>query len=264
MLGEEVKQQTGSDGFTRIYQRPPVNYVDRSIPVPLVVVIADRRPAIRHDIRALLDHAGGFQVAGEAGTSTEVVAAVARHRPDVVVIDLDTDDPDEIAVIGVLLRVAPNTGVLVYSTFGDDRSVMSAIHAGARGYLTKNAGPDQILRAIHAVAAGEVIVGSTVAGRFSALLRQAAGRAYYPFPRLTGREREVLECIAAGKSNLTIARELALASKTVSNRVSAIFSKLGVADRAQAIVLARDAGLGQRQFPAVEEQFPYQRGTGKT
>ena len=194
----------------------------------------------------MLERSGAFCVAGEAGTADEAVAAVAKHRPDVVVIDVDTGEPSGVKVIGQVRRVAPETGVLVYSTVEDDRSVMSAICAGAHGYLIKNSDPDQILRGIHAVAAGEVIVGSTVADRFGALMRQAAGRVPYPFPQLTTRERDVLERIAAGKSNVVIACELALATKTISNRVSAIFGKLGVADRAQAIVLARDAGLGLR------------------
>ncbi|GAB3885765.1 hypothetical protein GCM10029964_048960 [Kibdelosporangium lantanae] len=107
----------------------------------------------------------------------------------------------------------------------------------------KSSGPDQILRGIQAVAAGEVIVGKGIASRFSALMSSRPER--YPFPALTSRERDVLERIAAGKSNMAIARELALAPKTISNRVSSIFGKLGVADRAQAIVLARDAGLGR-------------------
>jgi DNA-binding NarL/FixJ family response regulator len=249
-----VKQQTNTKGFTQLHtqhratSRPPHQdvVIVRSLSAPLTVVLADIQPAVRLGVRSVLERSGGFAVVGEAGTADEAVAAVARHRPDVVVIDLDTGEPGGIQVIGQVLRVAPETGVLVYSTVDDDRWVMSAIHAGARGYLIKSAGPDQILRGIHAVAAGEVIFGSTIAGRFSALLRQAAGQDPYPFPQLTNRERDVLERIAAGKSNLVIARELALAIKTISNRVSAIFGKLGVADRAQAIVLARDAGLGHR------------------
>lgn len=217
----------------------------RSIPAPLTVVLSDIQRTIRYGVRSILERSGGFAVVGEVGSADEAVAAVARHLPDVVVIDLNAGEPTGIQMIGHILRIAPSTGVLVYSTVEDDRSVLSAIHAGARGYLVKTAGPDQILRGIHAVAAGEVIVGGPVAARFSALMRQA-GHEPYPFPGLTSREREVLDRVAAGKSNLVIARELALAIKTISNRVSVIFGKLGVADRAQAIVLARDAGIGRR------------------
>jgi DNA-binding NarL/FixJ family response regulator len=124
-------------------------------------------------------------------------------------------------------------------------TLIAAIRAGARGYLLKNADPDQIVRGIQAVAAGEFLIGKTIAARFGALMHPVMEQSPYPFPELTGKEREVLDRIAAGRSNVAIAREFALASKTISNRVSAIFAKLGVADRAQAIVLARDAGLGR-------------------
>jgi DNA-binding NarL/FixJ family response regulator len=155
------------------------------------------------------------------------------------------NEPTGVQVITQVLRVAPETGVLVFSSVHDDKAVAAAIQAGARGYLVKRADSDQILRGIQAVAAGEAIFDKAIAGRLSALIRPATERYSYPFPQLTDRERDVLERIAAGKSNATIARELALASKTISNRVSAIFGKLGVADRAQAIVLARDMGLGR-------------------
>lgn len=148
-------------------------------------------------------------------------------------------------VITEVLRLWPETGILVFSSVDDDRVITSAFQAGARGYLFKRAEADQILRGIQTVAAGEAIIDKSIAGRLGALMCPTTGQQYYyPFPQLTDRERDVLERIAAGKSNGTIARELVLASKTVSNRVSVIFGKLGVADRSQAIVLARDAGLG--------------------
>jgi DNA-binding NarL/FixJ family response regulator len=218
--------------------------VVRIPPTSVTVVLADAQPAIRHGVRSVLERFGGISVVGEASTADEVIAETARRRPDVLVIDPRLDEVGGAQVIARVLRVAPGTGVLVFSSVDDDKSITSAIHAGARGYLSKSADSGQILRGIQAVAAGEAIVGKAIAGRLSALMRPATERYSYPFPQLTNRERDVLERIAAGKSNAAIARELALASKTISNRVSAIFGKLGVADRAQAIVLARDAGLG--------------------
>ncbi|WP_344440816.1 response regulator transcription factor [Kitasatospora nipponensis] len=223
---------------------------DRDLPsvhrvqATLTVLLADAQPAIRHGVRSMLERSADIQVVGEAATTDEAVAETSRCRPDVVVVDPLMDEPGGARVITQVLRVAPETGVLVFSSVDDDKAITSAIHAGARGYLIKRAGADQILRGIQAVAAGEGIVDRAIADRLSALIRPAAVQRGYPFPQLSNRERDVLECIAAGKSNTTIARELALASKTISNRVSAIFGKLGVADRAQAIVLARDAGLG--------------------
>jgi DNA-binding NarL/FixJ family response regulator len=193
----------------------------------------------------VLERAGDIAVVGEAATAGEAVAETSRHRPEVLVIDLQISQPASIHVISQVLRVSPGTGVLVFSTVDDDKAIRSAIHAGALGYLIKDAGPDQILRGIQAVAAGEAIVGKAIARRISTWMRPIAVSDPYPFPQLTNRERDVLERIAAGKSNTAIARELALASKTISNRVSAVFDKLGVADRAQAIVLAREAGLGR-------------------
>ncbi|MFC0430674.1 response regulator transcription factor [Kutzneria buriramensis] len=207
-------------------------------------MVADSQAAARRDVRSVLERSGEVVVVAEADTAQRALEAAARHRPDVLVFDLDTTEISRTVLIAQLLRVAPGTGVLVFSAYDDDDAITSAIHAGARGYLVKNAGSRQLLRTIHAVAAGDVIVGNTVAGRFVASLRQERGP--YPFPQLTERERDVLEGIAAGKSNLVIARELSLATKTISNRVSVVFGKLGVADRAQAIVLAREAGLGRR------------------
>lgn len=242
-----MTQQADVDSTGNLWAngRHTVSLLPTSVAARTTVVLADTHPAIRHGVRAVLEQAGGVAVVGEAATTDEVIAEVARHRPDVLVIDPQIDPPAPVDVIDRVLRVAPGTKILVLSANDDDMAVRSAIHAGARGYLLKEADPDQILRGVQVVAAGEAIVGRALAGRFSALLRPNCGPDPYPFPQLTAREREVLERIAAGKSNLAIARELALAPKTISNRVSSVFGKLGVTDRSQAIVLARDAGLGR-------------------
>ncbi|BAJ27605.1 MULTISPECIES: response regulator transcription factor [Kitasatospora] len=211
---------------------------------PLTVLLADVQPAIRQGVRSMVEDAGGAVVVGEAGTSGEALAAASRHRPDVLVLDPQMDDGTGLRTISQVLRLTPETGVLVFSTLDDDKAVAAAFRAGARGYLVKRATADQIVRGIHAVGAGEAILDRTIAARLGTLMGTGSRPRSYPFPQLSDREREVLEHLAAGRSNTVIARELALASKTVSNRVSGILGKLGVADRAQALVLARDAGLG--------------------
>jgi DNA-binding NarL/FixJ family response regulator len=214
-------------------------------PASVTVLLADTQPAVRHGVRSALERVGGIAVVGEAASADEVIAEISRHRPDVLVIDPQFGGSATVEVISRVLRIAPEMKVLVLSAVDDDTAIRSAIHAGARGYLIKDADLDQIVRGVQVVAAGEAIVGRAIAARFSALMRPTVGPDPYPFPQLTAREREVLDRIAAGKSNAAIARDLALAPKTISNRVSAVFSKLGVTDRAQAIVLARDAGLGR-------------------
>ncbi|MGW2271149.1 response regulator [Streptomyces yangpuensis] len=211
----------------------------------MTVVLADAQPAIRHGLRSVLERPGGISVVGEASTPEEAIAAIGRHRPRVLMVDPSMDSPSGMHVVPEVQRLWPETGILVFSAADDDKAITSALQAGARGYLFKRAEADQILRGIQAVAAGEAIIDKSIACRLGALMCPTSGQQYYyPFPHLTDRERDVLERIAAGKSNTAIARELVLASKTVSNRVSVIFGKLGVADRAQAIVMARDAGLG--------------------
>ncbi|MGW5049556.1 LuxR C-terminal-related transcriptional regulator [Actinokineospora sp. NPDC004072] len=211
----------------------------------LSVVVADAQLVTRDGVRSVLERSGGIAVVAEAATAEQAVAAVARHRPDVLVIDIDSGNLPRSALVSRIASASPRTGVLVFSAFDDDGSITTAIQLGARGYVVKSAGARQILRAVQAVAAGDVIVGNTIASRFIATLRLMRGTSPYPFPQLTGRERDVLELIAAGKSNSAISKELALSPKTISNRVSGVFGKLGVADRAQAIVLAREAGLGR-------------------
>jgi DNA-binding NarL/FixJ family response regulator len=213
--------------------------------ISLSVVVAGAETVSRQGVRSVLERLGEITVVAEAATAEQTVAVVARRWPDVLVLDIDSGDLIRIALISQILAASPRTRVLVFSAFDDDESLMAAIRLGARGYLVKSAGARQILRAVQAVAAGDVIVDNTIAARFIASLSLMHRSSPYPFPELTSREREVLELIAAGKSNATIARELALAPKTISNRVSTVFIKLGVADRAQAIVLAREAGLGR-------------------
>ncbi|MET9633827.1 response regulator transcription factor [Lentzea sp. NPDC006480] len=208
------------------------------------VVIADDHPIVREGMSALLASLPGFEVVGVAKTGREAVKEVVTAQPDVAVLDLQMPDLDGIAATKEIARAAPQVAVLVLTMFSDDDSVFAAMRAGARGYLVKGAEQDEIARAIRAVAAGEAIFGPAVAQRVLGFLTGQSAREA-PFPELTGREQQILDLLAAGLSNGAIATKLGVAIKTVANNVSAIFTKLQVADRAQAIIRARDAGLGR-------------------
>jgi DNA-binding NarL/FixJ family response regulator len=210
----------------------------------LRVVIADDHPVVRDGLSALLVSVPSVVVAGVAGTGREAVHAAVTLRPDVLVMDIQMPELNGVAAAAEIARVAPGVAVLMLTMFDDDDSVFAAMRAGARGYVLKGAQQDEIVRAIHSVAAGEAIFGPGIARRVLGLV-SAPPPAGVPFEALTSREREVLDLIAAGVRNAEIARHMSVAPKTVANHISAIFNKLQVADRSQAIVLARDAGLGR-------------------
>lgn len=216
----------------------------RAVQQTVSVVLADSHPVVRGGMRALLSEVGGIDVLAEAGTGREAIRETLRFRPDVLILDLRMADLTGAATIREVRRSAPNTAVLVFTQADDDESVFSAMRAGARGYLLKRAEREDIVRAIKGVAAGGAVFGSPIAERLSALFGPSAAT-HPPFPELTGREREVLDLLAAGLPNSAIARRLQLASKTVSNHLSAIFAKLQVNSRSAAIVLARQSGLGR-------------------
>lgn len=207
------------------------------------VVLADDHPVVRAGLAALLTSLDGIEVVGVAATGREAVREVITMRPDVAVLDLQMPDLDGFAATRELARSAPDVAILALTMFEDDDSVFAAMRAGARGYLVKGAEQEEIARAIQAVAAGEAIFGPGVARRMLGFF-SAPPPAAEPFPDLTTRERQILDLLAAGLSNSAIADRLDLASKTVANNVSAIFTKLGIADRSAAIVQARNAGLG--------------------
>jgi DNA-binding NarL/FixJ family response regulator len=208
------------------------------------VVIADDHPVVRDGLSALLASVPSVTVAGVAATGREAVRAAVTLRPDVLIMDIQMPELTGVAAAGEIARAAPGVAVLMLTMFDDDDSVFAAMRAGARGYVLKGAQQDEIVRAIHAVAAGEAIFGPAIARRVLGLVSAPAASSV-PFPDLTSREREVLDLIAAGVRNAEIARQMSIAPKTVANHIAAIFNKLQVADRNQAIVLARDAGLGR-------------------
>jgi DNA-binding NarL/FixJ family response regulator len=208
------------------------------------VVIADDHPVVRDGLSMLLASVPSVTVAGTASTGREAVRAATTLRPDVLIMDIQMPDLSGVAAAGEITRAAPGVAVLMLTMFDDDDSVFAAMRAGARGYLLKGAQQDEIIRAIHAVAAGEAIFGPGIARRVLGLISGPAAHSV-PFPALTTREREVLDLIAAGVRNAEISRRMSIAPKTVANHVAAIFNKLQVADRSQAIILARDAGMGK-------------------
>lgn len=212
---------------------------------PLRVLIADDHPLFRNGMRALLGADLETEVIGEATTGDEAVTLAASLQPDVILMDIQMPGMSGIEATRQILRTSPHIRILVVTMFEDDQSVFTAMRAGARGYVLKGAHPDEMLRAIQAVGSGEAIFSPSIATRmldfFSGLKPTAFPQA---LPELTDRERTILNLIAQGQSNAAIAKQLVLSPKTISNYVSNIFSKLQVADRAQAMLRAREAGLG--------------------
>ena len=209
------------------------------------IVVADDHPMVRDGLRTLFDSFPDTELISEAGTGREAVRAALVERPDVLIMDLGMPDMDGFAATAEIGRVAPQVAVLVLTMSDDDDTVFAAMRAGARGYLVKGATKEEILRAVTAVAAGEAIFGPGVARRVLSYFN-APHQQQDPFPQLTPREREVLDLLAGGLSNSAIATRLGLSSKTVNNNTSSIFTKLAVAGRTEAIIRARDAGLGRR------------------
>ncbi len=214
---------------------------------PLRILIADDHPLFRNGMRTLLATDPEMEVISEATTGDEAIALAASLQPEVILMDLGMPGVGGIEATRRILHASPHIRILVVTMYEDDQSVFTAMRAGARGYLLKGASPDEVLRAIHAVGSGEAIFSPTIATRlidFFATLQPVA--LPHALPELTEREREILTLIARGHSNGTIARQLELSPKTVSNYASTIFSKLHVADRAQAMLRARQVGLGER------------------
>jgi DNA-binding NarL/FixJ family response regulator len=213
---------------------------------PIRVLIADDHPVVRDGLTTLLSSVAGFDVVAEVGNGADAVREAVVHSPDVALVDLQMPGMDGFDATREITRVAPTVAVLILTMHEDDDSVFTAMRAGARGYLVKGASQEEILGGITAVARGEAIFGPGVAQRVLAFFRAGPSAAEPAFPELSPREREILDLLAGGLGNIAIAERLTLASKTVANNVSSIFVKLQVAGRSEAIVRAREAGLGRR------------------
>ena len=211
------------------------------------VLIADDHPVFRYGMRALLQSVPGIEVVGEATTGEETLVGAERLEPDVILMDIKMPGIGGIEATRRIAATNPDINVLVVTMLEEDDAVFAAMRAGARGYLVKGADQTEILRAIQAVASGEAIFGATIAQRMIRFFASPRdGAAIRAFPDLTEREAEILSLLAEGRSNGQIAQRLTLSEKTVRNHVSNIFNKLQVSDRAEAIVRAREAGLGGR------------------
>ncbi len=208
------------------------------------VLVVDDHPLFRFGLCTVLAGEPTVELVGEAATGAEAIAVARELSPDVVVMDVHLPDMTGIDAARAIVADRVQTGVLVLTMFNDSESVFAAMRVGARGYLLKGSGQDEIVRAVHAVGRGEAIFGPDIATRVLGFFNAPPPESAV-FPELTTREREVLALIADGVSNPVIASRLSLSPKTVRNHVSSIFTKLHVADRGQAIVRARKAGLGE-------------------
>jgi DNA-binding NarL/FixJ family response regulator len=209
------------------------------------ILVADDHPVYRDGLRALAARSPDLELVGEAANGTDAVAMAEQTLPDVILMDLRMPGMTGIEATRAILDRRPETRILILTMSEDDDSLFAAMRAGARGYLPKDADSEELIRAIRAAALGEVIFGASIASRLQAFFAPTRARAADPFPELTEREDEVLELIAQGRSNHDIAARLQISDKTVRNHVANVFNKLRVADRAQAIVRAREAGLGR-------------------
>jgi DNA-binding NarL/FixJ family response regulator len=208
------------------------------------ILIVEDHPLFRKGMRTLLSSVPDFEVVGEASNGSDAIELASSLLPDVVLMDIQMPGMSGITATREIVATSPSIRVLMVTLFEDDDSVFSALRAGAWGYVLKETDEDEMIRSIRAVAHGEAIFGPAIATRVLAFFAHPRLQSPQVFPTLTERERDVLHLIARGKSNQAIAHELSLSSKTIANNVSNIFSKLQVADRAEAIVRAREAGIG--------------------
>lgn len=207
------------------------------------VLIADDHAVVRDGLSLVLSQLDGFEVVGEAASGDEAVKQAVILKPDVVLMDIQMPGLDGVEATRQISDLAPSVAVLMLSMYGDEAATVGAMRAGARGYLLKGAGHADVAAALRAVVAGQAIFGPGVADAVLARIGAAGNREDYPFPKLSEREREVLDLLVTGKRTNEIAAALFVSPKTVSNQLGSIYAKLGVADRTAAILLARENAL---------------------
>ena len=213
---------------------------------PISVLLVDDHPLVRQGLHAVLSATDDITVAGEAGDGDTAVELSTELQPDVVIMDLQLPGLHGIEATREVVARRPGTAVLVLTMFEDDDMVFSAMSAGAAGYLLKGADGTDIITAVRAASAGQAVFGAALARRLRTWFTPSRQPQAAPFPQLTQREREILDGVAAGLTNAQIGRQMFLSAKTVANNVSNILAKLQLAERAQAIIAARDAGLGRQ------------------
>jgi len=210
------------------------------------LMIADDHKLFREGIKALLAITDDIEIIGEAEDGDTALKQVRELEPDVILMDINMPGLNGIRVTEQILAQRPQTHIIMLTMLEDDASIFQAMRAGARGYLLKGADPEEVLSVIRAVAEGQALFGPAIATRLMQYFKELSAKPAMsdsPFPELTDRELELLRLIAQGLNNQEIAQKLVLSPKTVRNHITSIFSKLQVADRAQAIVRAREAGL---------------------
>lgn len=208
------------------------------------VVVVDDHPLVRQGLEAVLASVPDVVVVGQAADGRAAVDMVVDAEPDVVLMDLQLPGQSGLEATREILAARPDTSILVLTMFEDDATVHAAIAAGAMGYLLKGADGEDILAAVRSAAAGQAVFGAALAQRLRTLFADGPSESA-GFPELTDREQLILDKLAAGLTNVEIGRALFLSPKTVANNVSMILAKLNLSERSQAIVLARDAGLGR-------------------
>jgi DNA-binding NarL/FixJ family response regulator len=211
------------------------------------ILVADDHTLFRDGLRALFNSLPDTELVGEADSGDAAITQAATLQPDVVLMDIQMPGVNGIEATRRIVRFNPDIAVIIVTMFEDDDSVLAAMRAGARGYVLKGADQAEMLRVVKAAARGEALFGLEIAERLRGFFTTSPSPTRQVFPELTDREREVLELMARGCNNTEIARRLVLSPKTVRNYVSIIFNKLQVPDRPQAIVRAREVGMGREE-----------------
>ena len=215
---------------------------------PIQLMIADDHKLFREGLKALLAETDDIEIIGEAEDGASALKKCIESQPQIILMDINMPGLNGIHATQQILEKLPQTGIIMLTMLEDDASVFNAMRAGARGYLLKGAGPQEVLSVIRAVAEGQALFGPAIATRLTNFFKELSlkpvpAQSNEKFPELTERELEILRLISQGLNNSEIAQKLVLSPKTVRNHITNIFSKLQVADRAQAIVRAREEGL---------------------